>query len=217
MIQLNLLPDVKLEFVKTQRVKNRVVSISIIASLVAALFLGFMLVTVNYLQKQNIKDLDSDIKKYSTQLQNIDDLSNILTIQNQLNTLPDLHSEKPVVTRLFKYINQLTPSQATLSQINVDFVNYTMTFSGEAPSLDIVNLYTDTLKATTFDNDGQSEKAFSDVVLSSFGRDSAKVTYTINFSFDQLIFDSAQEIDLSVPEGPTVDPAAIFQKQGETN
>lgn len=216
MIQLNLLPDVKLEFVKTQQVKNRVVSISIIASVVALAFLAFMLVTVNYLQKQSIKNLDKDVSKYSTQLKGIDDLSNILTIQNQLNTISGLHDDKAVATRLFGFINQLTPSQASLSQINVDFVNHTIVFSGEAPSLDVVNLYTDTLKATTFDSNGDTKKAFSGVVLASFGRDSSKVSYTINFSFDELIFDSAQDVSLKVPAGPTVDPATVFQKQGDT-
>lgn len=214
MIQFNLLPDVKLQYVKAQQVKHQVISISIILGSVALALLVFMLVTVDVVQKKSLSDLNNDIKTYSTQLKNVSDLSSILTVQNQLNTLPTMHDKKVVAARLFTYVNQLTPQNTTLSQLSVSFTDNTMSFSGEAPSLDVVNLYIDTIKATTFKKSGTDTKAFSSVVLSAFGRDAAKTTYTITFKFDPLVFDSAQDVTLTVPAGPTVDPANVFQKQG---
>ena len=214
MIQFNLLPDVKLRFVKAQHVKHQVISGAVILGLAALVLLAFMFFTVNVVQKKSLSDLNSDIKTYSNQLQSISDLSSILTVQNQLNTLPGLHNNKVVASRLFTYVNQLTPQNTTLSQLNVNFVDNTMVFSGEAPSLVVVNTYTDTLKATTFQSGTNTKKAFSAVVLTSFGSDAGKATYTISFKFDPLIFNSAQTVALAVPAGPTVDPAAIFQKQG---
>lgn len=214
MIQFNLLPDVKLQFTKAQHVKHQVISGAIILGLAALVLLAFMFFTVDVVQKKSLRDLDSDIKTYSNQLKSISDLSSILTVQNQLNTLPGLHDDKVVASRLFTYVNQLTPQNTTLSQLDVSFVDDTMTFSGEAPSLVVVNTYTDTLKATTFKSGSDVKKAFSAVVLTSFGSDAGKATYTISFKFDPLIFSSDQAVALTVPAGPTVDPASIFQKQG---
>lgn len=216
MIQFNLLPDVKLQFVKAQHVKRQVVTGSVVLGLVALVLLIFMLFTVDVVQKKSLRDLNTDIKTYSTQLQSISDLSSILTVQNQLNTLPTLHNNKVVASRMFTYINQLTPQNTTLSQLNLSFVDHTMIFSGEAPSLVVVNTYTDTLKATTYNSGTTTKKAFSQVVLTAFGSDAKKTTYTISFKFDPAIFDSAQNVTLAVPAGPTADPASLFQKQGGT-
>ncbi len=95
MVQFNLLPDVKLEYVKTQRTKRLLTLISIVVSIVglAVLFLSF--VTVNVVQKKSLNDLSSDITKYSSQLKNVKDLDKILTVQNQLSTLKGLHDQEP--------------------------------------------------------------------------------------------------------------------------
>lgn len=130
MVQFNLLPDVKLEYVKTQRTKRLLTLISIVVSIVglAVLFLSF--VTVNVVQKKSLNDLSSDITKYSSQLKNVKDLDKILTVQNQLSTLKGLHDQEPVASQLFGYITKVTPEQASLSDLSVDFVGDTMTVSG---------------------------------------------------------------------------------------
>ena len=215
MVQFNLLPDVKLEYVKTQRTKRLLTLVSTFASIAGVVLLVLSLVSVDVVQKKSLHDLNNDISKYSTQLKSVSDLDKILTVQNQLSTLTALHNQKPVTSRLFTYISQVTPSQATLSQLTIDFTANTLTIGGTAPSLDVVSTYTDTLKATTYKTDAAgavSTKAFSSVVLSTFGRDSTGATFTITCSFDPIIFNSANNVALTVPTTADADQSSVFQE-----
>ncbi len=222
MAQLNLLPDVKLEYLKTSRNKRLVFSSSIII-IIASVAITLLLVSIAYVfQKKNLSDLNNDIATYNKQLKDTPNLSKILTIQNQLNTLSGLHESKPVAARLFNYLPQITPSTASITQLDVDFSANTMTITGSAPTLDVANTFTDTLKFTTYHETGnsdpsQAQKAFSNVVLSQFVRNGSGATYTIVFSFDPVIFNSAKVVVLAVPniissrsatEQPTAD---LFQ------
>lgn len=220
MIQFNLLPDVKLQFIRARRTKRLMTLVSIVVIAASLTVFTIALFSVKVVQKKSLSDLNKDISKYSASLKGTKDLDKILTVQNQLNTLSGLHASKPVATRMFTYLTQITPATATISKLNVDFVANTITVVGDAPDLNVVNTYTDTLKATTYKVAGSSVKdvhAFTGVVLSSFGRDDKKATYTITANFDPLIFNSAGEVTLVVPQGATVDPAALFQKQGSAS
>ncbi|HSX31589.1 MAG TPA: hypothetical protein VLE99_06765 [Candidatus Saccharimonadales bacterium] len=211
MIQLNLLPNVKLEYVKTQRTKRMLTVVSFFTSIAALALLGLSFVTVDVVQKKNLSDLNNDIAKYSKQLKGVNDLDKILTVQNQLNTLTSLHSQKPVTSRLFSYISQLTPGQASLSQLSIDFGASTMSIGGSAPSLDVVSTYTDTLKQTTYtDATATSKRPFTNVVLSTFGRTQAGATFTITCSFDPAIFNVANTITLNVPQTAGADQSSVF-------
>jgi Tfp pilus assembly protein PilN len=212
MVQFNLLPDVKLEYVKTQRTKRLLTLVSLFASAgaLAILFLSF--VSVDVVQKKSLSDLNKDITKYSTQLKSVPDLDKILTVQNQLGTLTTLHNQKPVTSRLFGYITQVTPSQASLNNLNLDFTTNKLTIGGTAPSLDVVSTYTDTLKATNYKMDGSSMTmhAFSNVVLSSFGRTDKGATFTITLDFDPAIFNTANNVSLTVPQTADASQSSTF-------
>jgi len=224
MIQFNLLPDVKLEYLKTSRLKRLVYSISMIV-IIASVAVILLLVSIAYVfQKKNLSDLGKDIKTYNGQLSDTPDLSKILTIQNQLNALPGLHEQKAVAARLFDYIPQVTPAQASITQFDIDFEEHTMTFTGSAPFLDVANTFTDTLKFTTYHysnttdtaDTADSTKAFSNVVLSQFVRNNSGATYTITCSYDPAILDSANPVKLAVPHiissrSSTEQPTAVFQ------
>jgi len=215
-VQFNLLPDVKQEFIKARRTKRMVTLIAVAASGAAVFVLLLMIVTVDVVQKKSIHDLNSDISKYSKQLKAVPDLNKVLTVQNQLNTLTSLHDQKVVTSRLFGYVAQVTPAQASISKLSVDYTANTMNITGEAPTLDVVNSFTDTLKNTTYtlDKSGKgSTSAFSKIVLSSFGRDSKSATYTISLEFDPIIFNSADDVTLVVPNGTSGAQANLFQKQ----
>jgi len=173
------------------------------------------IVAVNVVQKKSLSDLDADISKYSKQLKDTKDLDKILTVQNQLTTLTGLHNDKPVTSRLFTYVSELTPSQARLNLLTIDFASNTMTIGGEAPSLDTVSVYTDTLKGTTYSAKGitDSPNAFSDVVLTAFARTQAGATFTITCSFKPDIFDSQySNLKLKVPQTANADTSSVFEE-----
>lgn len=216
MVQFNLLPDVKLEYVKAQRTKYLMTFISVVVSIVALTVFFVSLFVVNVVQKKTLSDLNSDVTSYSKKLKDTNDLSKILTVQNQLSTLTALHDGKPVTSRLFDYISQVTPSQANLNKLTLDYKQNTLSIGGTAPSLDAVSLYTDTLKSTYYSVDKSSTKvkAFSDVVLASFARDSKGATFTITLSFDPTIFNAINTIKLIVPNTASAGQANVFDAGG---
>lgn len=150
MIQFNLLPDVKLEYIKAQRTKHFVVAISVLASAASLGLFIILVLTVNVWQSKTIKDLSGDIKTTSSELKSTKDLNKILTVQSQLGSLSTLHSQKPASQRLFGYLSQVTPAKATISDITADFTLNTLSITGKAPSLDVVNTFTDALKFTSY-------------------------------------------------------------------
>lgn len=223
MIQLNLLPDVKLQYLKAKRTQSLVMSVATIVILASAALMALLIGTVDVFQKKNISDLNHDIDTYTRQLQGTSDLNKVLTVQNQLNALPALHNQKAVASRLFGFLKQLTPAAASISDLNIDYAQHTMAITGSAKSLDIVNTYVDTIKFTTFQKtDSSSANAFSTVVLSQFSRNNSGASYTITLTFDPAIFDNARDVTLKVPNiistrSATEQPTDLFQKTNTGN
>lgn len=212
MVQFNLLPDVKLEYIKTRNRKRLIVFISLIAGSVAlAVFiLLFLFARVN--QPLHLKALNDDIAKSTKKIQETKDLDKILTIQNQLNSLPNLHNDKTISSRLADYLTKVTPNQASIYEVAADFENNTITLKGNADSLTTVNKFTDSLKFTDYRVNGEgaaSGKAFKNVVLQNFGiADNATngaVSYELKFEFEPVIFKQVKGVE----EGKEKEPVTL--------
>jgi Tfp pilus assembly protein PilN len=220
MIQFNLLPDIKVEFIKARRSKRMVLLVSAGVTAVSLVVFVSLFMVVNVLQTKHISDLNKDIKRYTGTLNAIPDLTKILTVQNQLTSLTGLHDQKPISSRAIDYLGQLTPAQATISNVNLDFNAGTVTLTGNADAISTVNKYVDTLKFTnyTVTDSTETKKAFSDVVLSSFSTNSkGGVTYQITFAFDPVIFNGTKTVKLVVPKiistrSETEKPSDLFQQ-----
>jgi hypothetical protein len=232
MIQLNLLPDVKLAYVKAQRSRRLVVSVSILVSALAIVLL-VLLLSIDGLQKKHLSDLSRDITNETNQLQSKPQISQILTIQNQLESLTALHSSEPAASRLFdSYLNEVTPAPVSINNFTIDFTQQTASITGSADSLSSINTYVDTLKDTTYTSASNTtaRSAFSDVVLSSFSLSTATTqdptqaaSYTITLSYDPTIFDITQQnIKLSVPSevvtrSDVAQPTALFKASSSSS
>lgn len=218
MIQFNLLPDVKLEYIKARRSKRMVLLTATGVTAVSLLFFVGLFLVVNVLQTKHINDLNNDIKKHTATLQSIPDLNKILTVQNQLGSLTTLHDQKPITSRMITYLGQLTPAQATISNVKLDYATNTISITGNADALSTVNKFVDTLKFTTYTvSDSTPKKAFSNVVLTSFGTADKGVTYQITMNFDPVIFDGTKDVKLVVPKiistrSETEKPSDLFQQ-----
>jgi hypothetical protein len=213
MIQFNLLPDVKIDYLKTKRQKQMV---NVISFIVAASAIGLLILFFSYVkiaQRKTLSDLNDDIKEYSSKLEETPDLTKVLTIQNQLNSLPKLLKERPLASRQFTYIGQLTPTNVTISTLTTDFAKTTLTVEGETDKLESVNKYVDTFKFTKYHytetNPDTGEKtefrepAFTKVVMTDFSRDNTQATYQITMSFNPVIFDITKDVKLEVPNSVT--------------
>jgi Tfp pilus assembly protein PilN len=235
MIEFNLLPDVKLEYLQARYKKRLIVTISVI---VTAFFLAVFIALFAYVrivQPRHIQALDRDIDQAVETLNAVPDLENILTVQNQLNSLPALHDEKKISSRLFDYLNKVTPTQATISETTLDLDANTLIIKGNADQLSTVNKFADTLKFTEYKIDGdqaQEGRAFTDVVLASFAvaeqtedvDANKRVTYELQFNFDPVIFanvskgDANATVELEVPKiistrSETQKPDSLFEEQ----
>lgn len=227
MIQINLLPDVKVEFVKARRLKHSILAICVLVSAVALAVFALLFVSVTVVQKQHLNNLEDDINLYTKELEAVPDIAKILTIQNQLGALTDLHNDKPVASRIFTYIRQLAPQEASIDTLTVDFEGQTMTITGKATNLAGVNKFTDTLKFSSFaiesDTEAGARPAFSEVTLKQFGLDTSEVgngkaaSYTIEFRYAPEIFSSAGNVKLTIPNqvttrSETEKPSNVFDQ-----
>ncbi len=228
MIQFNLLPDVKLEYIKARRAQRLVLLGSTIVTVVSVSIMVVLFFGTNVLQRRHISNLHHDIDADSKQLQKVPDLNKILTVQNQLNSLTELHDKKPVAARLGVYLGQLTPNDLSIESLEVNFTDNTISFEGSSNALSVVNKFIDTLKFTTFEADSKSNKAFSEVVLASFGRSDQEqggggtkpATYKVTLKFEPTIFDGAHETQLKVPNltssrSSTEKPNALFKQSDD--
>lgn len=224
MIQFNLLPDVKQQYIRAARLKRTAIIVSFLVT-ISSLFIFIMLfLSVYVFQKTHMNNLSEDIKSKTKELENTPDLNKVLTIQNQLNSLPELHGKKPVTSRLFGYMTKITPAQVTIGKLDVDYVGQVINISGSADSIGSINKFVDTLKFTTHvdkklatgTDTPEPIKTFSAVVLSSFGRTEKEASYTVSFKFDPAIFDSSKQIEITVPNitssrSETEKPSELFK------
>lgn len=194
MIEINLLPNVKRELLKTRAMRNRVISISFLVGgasiatvVVLALILGSQ-IAAEAVQNGVIKDRND-------KLMAVEDLNKVVTIQNQLTKINEQHSRKKINSRIFDVVtavNPVAPNNVSFSDIKVNPESKTITLEGSA-----VNGYSalETLKKTilntkvqTTDGDKSSEVSLTKEIKdgdTSFGENSeGKKVLQFSFSFE---------------------------------
>lgn len=187
--QFNLLPDIKQTGVKLQRTQRLIASTAIVIGLISATIFLLMLLTVYGLQKKQLSDADKNIATYNQKLASTESLGRILTVQNQLTTLSSLHQNKHAASRIFSYMPEVTPSNVNLNNLALDLTANTIQIDGTADSQKSVNTFVDTLKFTTYSLGSDAGKtAFPSVVLSSFGIGEGQASFSVNISFDPVLF-----------------------------
>ncbi len=223
MIQFNLLPDVKLEYIKARQTKRMVIVIALIAGVFTFSIFALLFINVNFVQTKHLSNLTKEIEENTAKLESIEDIDKVLTIQNQLKALTPLHEKKPASDRALSYISQVTPQKASVSQIQVNFDEQKVAINGTTDTLVNVNKFVDTLKFTKYTTSDSEEQlnAFSQVVLTSFSVAGDQVTYQIDFKYDPPIFDNTKTIKLVIPNiistrSETEKPSEnLFQAQPE--
>ncbi|MDN5275301.1 MAG: hypothetical protein JWP06_1202 [Candidatus Saccharibacteria bacterium] len=237
MIEINLVPDVKQELIKAQRVRASVISIAIVVGIAAVGVVVMLAVWVFAVQAARGLISDNTIKNESQKLSNVQDISNTLTIQNQLSLLSAMHDNKNIDSRLFDIlttINPSAPNNIAITNVSLDSSTTTIKLEAQAvngyPALDV---FKKTINATTFEySDGSSKKSvklatgMSDSDR-SYGEDAsgAKVLrFTLTFTYPAELFSkSSQNATIVAPERTNVTdsflgvPQSLFtQKASDT-
>lgn len=109
MIQINLIPDVKREYLRARSIRNATISISI---LVGASAVGLVAVLAVILGGQNLReaDMDSRIQEEHAKLTEVAPLNEALTLQNQLAQVSVLNDNKNTTSRMFQVLQAINPS-----------------------------------------------------------------------------------------------------------
>lgn len=222
-IQLNLLPAVKLEYIKIQTIRNRISRVAFLASAISLGILIVMIFSVEIIQKKQLSDGNKQITAAINNIQSQPQITRVLTVQNQLKTLVTLHESKHVTSRVFDYLSQVTPPNANLARLSIDYGLSTITIDGTADSAATVNKFVDTLKFTkyTVGSDSTALSAFPSVVETNFNISSSTVSYSLNVQFDPSLFsnklkngDQTATPKLQVPTQATtrstLDPGSLF-------
>lgn len=215
MIQFNLLPDVKKEYIKAKRTKRLIFSLSTISAISAVVVVLLLFSVVQFAQKKSINDLTKDIESGIADIESIDNLNKILTIQNQLDSLPGLHAQKPESSRVLTYLSQVTPADVNIGSMQIRFETNSITIEGTAPSIASINRYTDTLKFAKYTErdknttssaetsiDSEAAAAFSDV-RTELSRNEETASYTITAVFEPVLFDNTKTVTLIIPNTVT--------------
>lgn len=197
MIQLNLLPDVKKEFLRAQRMKRNILSLSILVSIIAVGLVVLLAIYVHGAQVLARNQLQNSINKDSKQLEGMSNLSKILTVQDALAALPNLHNQKPIDSRLFDYLKSLVPDQVALNKFDLEQQKGTLAITGHSDNYVALNVFADMLKNAQLKygaDQKNTAQAFSGVAISQ-ASDSTDpkhlgVDFTLSMSFNPKLFDA---------------------------
>jgi hypothetical protein len=235
MIQLNLLPDIKKEFLRAQKARNTVVSASIVTIIVTVGLTVLAYLYVTFGQQLQISLADGNIDKKSKELHNIAEIDKYLTLQNQLKALPTLHDSKTNYSRIFEYLPQLNPGapySINLLTLQVSNDDKTILFSGTSATFEALNVFKDTLanaqveyKTNAEAQDVTREKLFDKITVDSaaLGRVNNKVlvNFSIKANYKEEIFKSSTSaVKVSVPSIQTTQsvlqsPKPVFNGGGQ--
>lgn len=199
MIQFNLLPEVKKEYVKTKRTKKMIMSGAIVASIVSVGVVVLLYSIVQFGQKKYISDMTEDIQQVTSDIQSTPNLEQILTVQNQLGLLTGLHEAKPETSRVFDYVAFVTPKEASIASMNIDTVGMTLKLQGKADSIATVNKYVENLKAVTYSVEAESTGAAAKLpvysaVTTQLSGDNESATFSFSMTYDPTIYNNTKDI-----------------------
>jgi Tfp pilus assembly protein PilN len=205
MIEINLVPDIKQELIKAQRVRSTVITISILVGSISVAVVVLLAIYVFTVQTVRSGIADAAIKQGSDKLAKVDDLSKTLTIQNQLTKISMLNSDKKIDSRIFDMLTVIVPPQPNdirISDLVIDSDASLITIDGQASnSYAAVEVFKKTIEGAqvryTDENEAQQNVTLaSDISTSntSYGEDSSGVKvlrFTISFAYAPELFSLA--------------------------
>lgn len=236
MIQVNLIPDLKLQVIQARALRFRVILISIFLSLFfVAMTILLALYTYGAQTLQN-NNLDSQITSEVDKFNSVADISKLLTIQNQLQAIPITHTTKNITSRVFDILPPVITSSGGLSYISsqdidlktnsIKITGYTSnyaTFESFLKALQSCYIqYTEKKDSTDYTKKGLVISFISgqaSLGKSSNGSSSVSFVFSFNYPdelFKQTIFNVSFGIDKSgnVSDSFNGIPSTIISRKG---
>jgi hypothetical protein len=205
MIEINLLPDVKREYLKLQHNKRLVFMACFALAAVALLFLGITggIVVTQGVLKQSARD---KIQTNYTQLVSEKDsdgapsINRLLTLQRDVVEVNQIYGELPVTSRLFDFFEQVnvpSPNNAILDRIVVTADGQiTAALAGSIASFSALDTYKASLQSAEFvskqhPDKKDAQKLFDSVQVNSSSLSSQRnvVSFRIQITFNPEAFE----------------------------
>lgn len=197
MIQVNLLPDVKREYLRAQQVKHTFTIGSILITILAVSLMGLLFAYVQVVQPRHRVNLQKDIDTAITDLKNKEDAVKIVTVQGVLEQVPGLQDRKLITSKLFTYLTEFTPRDVSYSEIKLDLATNTLSLGGQSNTIEQANVLANNLKSANFtykqDDASQNLKPFSNIVFGSLNKteqavSGKNVSFQVSFQVDPILF-----------------------------
>lgn len=214
MIEINLVPDIKQEMLRAQRMRNVAITISILVGVAAGtvvLILAGVLGGQVAVEKMTEGTINDQYKKLAA----TQDINDMITIQNQLDSVSAINDKKSITSRLLDVlaaINPAAPNDVKMSKVTLDPVESTLTIEGSAsggyPATEVFRktiLNTKVEGKATGDTEITTTPLTDDVALRdmSYGQDAngaRVVRFTIEFVYPKGLFDNTlQEVRIVTP------------------
>lgn len=216
MIKLNLLPDIKRDFLKAKRDQARVVSFSILSIMIAGGISVALAVWVYAVQQVHMNLLTQNIKDNVAEVQKVTDINKYVTIQNQLANLSSLHDGKNDFSRLLvilPILNPRSPNSIQLTSVDLDDDQHTIALQGQTADFtglvtfrDILENADVTYRANIDATESIKENLFSNVAITEQGMSKSSggktiVSFRISVTYNESAFkNSSRDVSVTVPK-----------------
>lgn len=132
--EVNLVPEVKRQMIKAMKFRNIMLFVCIILVAVAG---GTVAIMGSVWEGQNLtmSGQDGRLEKMSKKLHSYDALSELLTIQEQLDDIGQINEDKKVLSRVFSILKVILPEgpdTISLSELSVDLSENILRFDAQA-------------------------------------------------------------------------------------
>lgn len=132
--EINLVPEVKAQMIKAQRMRNMVLFICIVVSSVAV---GAVVILFGIKSGQDIamSNQDGRLELMSSKLNEYTELDDLVTIQAQLQGISSILGQKTVLSRVFGAMGATLPQgedDVKLSQLRADMTTNVISMEGQA-------------------------------------------------------------------------------------
>lgn len=160
--EINLVPSVKNEMIKTLKLRNLIFFLCIVVAS-ASVGITFVFGVIAGGQGIAISNKTTTIDELSKKLNSYGDLGEFLTIKNQVNNIGTLTDNKKVLSRTFNVLSAMIPTGADkikISELNVNLSGSNPVFSfdaqadaGVAPLIDyrVLDAFQKSMQYLTFD------------------------------------------------------------------
>ena len=191
MIEINLIPSVKRELLKTRAARNRVISLSfLIGGGAIAAVVALSIIFVGQIAAEAVQD--GAIKDKNDKLTSITDINKVVTIQNQLSKISDQHAAKKINSRVFDVVSAVNPpdpNNVQFSVIKIEPETKTIKLEGTASNgyeaLETLKKTILNTKIKTSDSEETKEVSLTEAIVdgnTSFG-ENAEGAKVLQFSF----------------------------------